>query len=191
MANFLWKGSAHKISWFNVCLPLDEGGLGFKDLIQWNKSLMIYQICRIITHHDSIWTNWVNMTVLKRKHFWSMAIPDDCSWVWRNILKLRNSAMPFISYTIGNGKNINFWLDPWWQGKCLANSAAMDIILEVNSHAKLKVHDLISSGAWSLTAFANHPTMSVWYSDFSFPNFNLSREDTILWNGNDAKKVKF
>ena len=102
--------------------------LGFKDLIQWNKALMIFQICRIITNHDSIWARWVNRTVLKRKNFWSMAIPEDCSWVWRNILKLRNSAMPFFSYKIGNGKNISFWFDPWWQGKCLANSASKAII---------------------------------------------------------------
>ena len=190
MANFLWKGSAHKISWSTACLPIAEGGLGFKDLIEWNKAQLIFQICRIITNHDSIWTCWVNKTVLKKKNFWAISIPADCSWVWRNILKLRKIAMPFISYCIGNGKGINFWLDPWYQGNCLANYATRAIISESNSHDKVTIHNCISYGSWFLPIFGLHSVMNEWRNNFISPAFDLTKEDVVLWNGTAAKKVK-
>ena len=72
LSNFLWKSGAHKIAWSTACLPIEEGGLGFKDLIQWNKANMLFHLCRIVTKSNSIWSSWVNSYVLKRRKFWSI-----------------------------------------------------------------------------------------------------------------------
>ncbi|KAK3218473.1 hypothetical protein Dsin_012443 [Dipteronia sinensis] len=46
LCSFLWKGvdgncQEAKVAWSDICLPKNEGGLGIKDLISWNKVLMI------------------------------------------------------------------------------------------------------------------------------------------------------
>lgn len=52
MARFLWSNNLSgpcqfKVAWVDCCLPKDEGGFGFKELLSWNKSSIIFQICRI------------------------------------------------------------------------------------------------------------------------------------------------
>ena len=56
LSNFLWQGGTHKISWATACLPTEEGGLGFIDLVQWNKALILFQACRIISKNNSIYS---------------------------------------------------------------------------------------------------------------------------------------
>ena len=46
LRNFLWKGpdllgGGHKVAWSEICLPKEEGGLGVKDLVVWNKCAML------------------------------------------------------------------------------------------------------------------------------------------------------
>ncbi|KAL8091472.1 hypothetical protein AgCh_033906 [Apium graveolens] len=46
LTRFLWKGNINhkggaKIAWSVVCLPKEEGGLGLKNMIEWNKAQLI------------------------------------------------------------------------------------------------------------------------------------------------------
>ncbi|KAK4381205.1 hypothetical protein Sango_2990600 [Sesamum angolense] len=44
MCNFLWKGNSAvgypKVAWSDVCRPIEEGGLGIRDILALNKALM-------------------------------------------------------------------------------------------------------------------------------------------------------
>ncbi|GJU20036.1 RNA-directed DNA polymerase, eukaryota, reverse transcriptase zinc-binding domain protein [Tanacetum coccineum] len=61
---FLWnsgevsKGKT-KIVWKNVCKPKIHGGLGLKDLICWNKALLVKHIWNIANKKDTLWVKWV------------------------------------------------------------------------------------------------------------------------------------
>ena len=48
-----------------------------------------------------------------KKSFWSVGIPQNCSWSWRKILKLRDISKRFLKFEFGNGDNIHMWLDLW------------------------------------------------------------------------------
>lgn len=90
---FLWKGDhtktgGAKVSWAAVCKPWEEGGLGLKNLVEWNSTQLLMHFWRLVKRHHFLWISWVFSTVLKHKNFWTMIIPTDCSWFWRNILKL-------------------------------------------------------------------------------------------------------
>lgn len=190
---FLWRGDhskigGAKISWVNVCKPRNEGGLGIKNLVEWNNTQLLMHFWKLIKKHESLWVSWIYGTTLRRKNFWTMKIPTDCSWFWRNILKLRDQAKDFISYRIGNGKSISFWLEPWWRGNCIASSPTDSIIANSGSNAAATVGDHISSGGWSLPQASIHRTRgaqihSNWLDSFDFPVFDLSKDDVILWNG--------
>lgn len=117
-----------------------------------------------------------------------MQIPTDCSWFWRNILKLRDKAKVLISYRIGNGNSILFWLEPWWQGKCIAKSPNDSVIMNSGSNASATVGQHINSGVWRLPEARAHRTRasqahSNWIDSFDQPAFDLTKEDVISWNG--------
>ncbi|KAL0295377.1 UNVERIFIED_CONTAM: Retrovirus-related Pol polyprotein from type-2 retrotransposable element R2DM [Sesamum radiatum] len=64
LRNFLWKGSIEtgyaKVSWKQVCRPVNEGGLGIRDIHALNKSLMSRHLWRLIAQErSSIWVNWI------------------------------------------------------------------------------------------------------------------------------------
>ncbi|GKC59662.1 RNA-directed DNA polymerase, eukaryota, reverse transcriptase zinc-binding domain protein, partial [Tanacetum coccineum] len=62
---FLWnnggssKGKA-KVDWLDVCKPKDQGGLGFKSLELWNKTLLVKHLWNITSRKESLWVkSWV------------------------------------------------------------------------------------------------------------------------------------
>lgn len=69
LTRFIWKGDVSKkggarVAWSNICLPRDEGGLGLKNPKDWNIAQMPMHLCKIISHHNSLWCNWVHATAL-------------------------------------------------------------------------------------------------------------------------------
>lgn len=151
LTRFVWKGNIDekgeaKIAWKTICLPRTEGGLGLKDTSEWNKAQIIRHLLKIITRSNSLWPSWINQTMLRRKHFWTMAIPSDCSWIWKKVLRLRVLALQFISYSIGDGSTISLWFDPWWKNSCLATESTAPIISQCGMTAQALVQDIITSG---------------------------------------------
>ncbi|XP_058760910.1 uncharacterized protein LOC131634280 [Vicia villosa] len=63
-SNFLWGGVVednkrriHWVSWKNVCLPIECGGLGLKNISDFNMSLLNKWRWRILKGEDSLWFN--------------------------------------------------------------------------------------------------------------------------------------
>lgn len=61
---FLWSGpdlktSKAKVSWKDVCLPKEEGGLGLRPLKEINTVLCLKLIWRIALNRSSLWVKWV------------------------------------------------------------------------------------------------------------------------------------
>lgn len=65
MRNFLWssgenrKGVA-KVAWREICKPKIYGGLGLKNLNDWNIALLSSRIWKILSGHNSLWVKWIN-----------------------------------------------------------------------------------------------------------------------------------
>jgi hypothetical protein len=108
---FLWTGKSEgtakaKVSWNALCFPKKEGGLGLKRLDVWNQSSMLRHIWSLFAKSGSLWVAWVKDYLLKGRSFWSINIPQNCSWSWRKILKLRGIAKRILKFEVGNGENI-------------------------------------------------------------------------------------
>ena len=83
--HFLWNGHAEgrggsKVSWKQVCLPKQEGGLGLKRIEEWNKAAVLKHIWHLFTQAGSLWVAWVHDVLLKGKSFLAVRIPQPCSW---------------------------------------------------------------------------------------------------------------
>lgn len=160
LCRFLWKGAtlAHhgaKVAWKNLTLPVEEGGLGIKNTLDWNKALLILHLTHILQSElKSLWAKWVKSTVLLGKSIWQVKIPNDCSWIWKQLLKLRSTAILHLSYTVGSGSNTNLWFDPWLNGSALNPSGTL--ISNSGLSDTAKVIDILQNSSWNLPQSNHH-----------------------------------
>lgn len=117
-SRFLWNGNitaraAAKVSWSQISLPRDEGGLGFRNLCIWNKTLCLKLIWLLFCESESLWALWVKENYIKEASFWSLDENTIASWTWKALLKLRPLAESFIRCSLGNGCKASFWFDSW------------------------------------------------------------------------------
>lgn len=83
LTKFLWKGNINekggaKFSWHTIYLPGQERGLGIQNSLEWNRAQIITQLLKVVSKVTTLWESWVNSTVLRRKHFWTLNIHTDC-----------------------------------------------------------------------------------------------------------------
>ncbi|GKA27286.1 hypothetical protein Tco_0713454 [Tanacetum coccineum] len=79
----LTKGKA-KVSWDSICKPKDQGGLGIKNLQEWNEVLLIKKLWNVVSNKS-----------------------------WKEMLRLRDKIRKHVLWKIGDGNSINAWYDNW------------------------------------------------------------------------------
>lgn len=67
----------------------------------------------------------------KGRSLWKVNIPQQCSWCWRKILKLREFTRQFIKFKVGSGCNIYLWLDNWHPDGILYEMAFLLYMMQV------------------------------------------------------------
>ncbi|XP_074291151.1 uncharacterized protein LOC141617920 [Silene latifolia] len=93
--NFLWDEAAvymrfPLVAWEKICKPKEEGGLGLKDYITWNKATVGKLVWWKYTKSDYLWVKWVNHTYLRGSNLQDYSPPSDTSWYWRKLCQVKN-----------------------------------------------------------------------------------------------------
>jgi hypothetical protein len=131
-----------------VCYPKREGGLGLKNLEVWNQTSMLRHVWSLFARSSSIWVAWVRENFLKRRSFWSVGIPQSCSWSWRKILKLRDVAKRFLKFEVGSGEDIHMWLGSWHPIGILLETYGQRVVYDAHSSMEVKLFSVIVNGDW-------------------------------------------
>jgi len=156
MRSFLWSGSDMrttrvKVAWDQVCLPKKEGGLGIKRITEWNKIALLKHIWNLCNDSDgSIWSTWIRSNLLRGRNFWTIKMPENCSWAWGKILKLRSLAWPKMKYIIGDDMTTSLWFDNWHPHSPLADSYGERFIYDSGMEKNAKVNVLIHNLEWKI-----------------------------------------
>ncbi|KAL0354346.1 UNVERIFIED_CONTAM: hypothetical protein Sangu_1015900 [Sesamum angustifolium] len=96
-----------------VYRPIEEGGLGIKDILALNRALMSKHLWAVIKQdRTSIWVDWIIQVRLRDCSIWTVK-ENKGAWVWRKMLSFRQSLMSHIHYRVGNGDSVSLWHDPW------------------------------------------------------------------------------
>ncbi|KAK7837690.1 hypothetical protein CFP56_020890 [Quercus suber] len=103
----------HWISWGKLCQPKKEGGLGFKELIKFNDSLLAKQIWRLGNNEGCLFHR-----VFKAKFFPNCSVYD-CevstkgSYAWKSIIQAKHVMELGSVWRIGDGKSVKIRGDRW------------------------------------------------------------------------------
>ena len=106
------KKKYHLVSWQNVCLPKDCGGLGVLDLETMNISLL----CKWLWKHentDGTWQEMLRKKYLQKQTLAQAASGPGCSHFWQGLMKVNHTFQQFACKIMNDGKRTLFWEDTW------------------------------------------------------------------------------
>ena len=99
-------------SWDKLCAPKDEGGLGFKDLTDFNTAMLGKQLWRLIKKPNTLFSR-----VFKRRYFRNVSPLEpnrsySSSYGWRSIVSARSLVSKGLIKRVGSWSSISVWNDP-------------------------------------------------------------------------------
>ncbi|OVA00921.1 Reverse transcriptase zinc-binding domain [Macleaya cordata] len=119
--NFWWNHSDQKhhlvfTAWSKLCQPKSSAGLGIRDPMLINISLLLKLAWRFLTQRDSFWAELLTAKYLRSDSFWTRKVVYGSSPIWAGIMSVRDSISKFVCWSIGDGHTVRVWTDPWVPG---------------------------------------------------------------------------
>ena len=180
------KTSKAKVAWEEVCVPIQECGLGIVRAKDWNKAAMMKHVWNLNQLHSGFgWVEWIKTTYLVRESFWEIPIPSDASWAWKSILKLRMEAREHIKAIIGNGQATYVWHDNWHPRGPLKDRYGSRIVYDLGLHHLAKVCEIWDGTKWRWPMTNSWVLMDMKDSIDFDPK---EGEDVVVWKPNASGK---
>ncbi|KAK2364421.1 hypothetical protein QL285_089294 [Trifolium repens] len=146
--NFIWSGDLDKrklvtVSWKKLCRPLAQGGLNVRSLTHLNKASNL-RLCWSMTNSQASWAVLLRDRVFRKGKAIRYHISSS---LWSSIKEEFGVIKDNSVWLLGNGANINFWLDNWC-GDPLAEQ--LHIPVPLRGSLSSTVSDFICNGQWSI-----------------------------------------
>jgi hypothetical protein len=101
------------MSWERMGIAKEYGGLGFRDLIMFNKALLAKQVWRILKNPESLVAKIMQAKYFPSTSIMEVAIGNRLSQAWRSILAAKDLVKEGAIWRIGNGDDVRVWGDKW------------------------------------------------------------------------------
>lgn len=154
---YLWKGSIEgsytaRVSWDTITHAKEEGGLGVRDLLSWNKATGVRLIWLLFFRSGSIWVAWFIKEVLggELSNFWTVKESARHSWLVKRLLRLRPTVFTWIQMEVGNGQSTRFWTDNWSPHGRISDFMQLPGNSRLGIPRTATLADLWNDGHWSL-----------------------------------------
>ena len=185
--NFIWSGDVSKrklvtVSWKKSCKPLSEGGLGIRSLSLLNESTNL-KLCWDLLSSKEDWATLLRSKVIRGRRVISHHI---FSSIWSSVNNEFSTIQANCGWQLGNGNNINFWLDNWC-GISIASQLNIPQHLQENLNAK--VLDFILNGRWNFSVLNRLPLVKSLVEHVTIP-FEIT-EDKRIWQPSNNGVLTF
>jgi ribonuclease HI len=186
IARFWWgekdgKKSMHWYSWWKMCTPKKEGGMGFRDLHCFNLAMLSKQIWRLANDPTSLCAQVLSAKYYPSGDVMQATRKKGASFTWQSLMAGMETFKRGFIWRVGNGSNINIWSDPW-----LPNSPTRKIFTPRGGVLLTKVEDLINpiTGAWDVQLLEDNFIISDVRRIVAIPLSNWESEDMVAWHYN-------
>ncbi|XP_010474601.1 PREDICTED: uncharacterized protein LOC104754160 [Camelina sativa] len=133
MSDFWWQNKQdsrgmHWTAWEKLSKPKAVGGLGFRDIEDFNLALLGKQLWRMITHKDSLLARVYKSRYFKHSDPLSASLGNRPSFAWRSIHASQKIIKQGARAVIGNGASVNIWQHQWVEEKPSRGISRMKVI---------------------------------------------------------------
>jgi hypothetical protein len=118
--DFLWGGIGdeakfHLVNWNRICTPLQAGGLGIHNFIQFDPALLGKWLWRYGREREALWRLVIEIKFESLKGGWysKEVLGTFGGGVWKHIRRGWDKVSNFVRFKIGDGSHVSFWHD-WW-----------------------------------------------------------------------------
>ncbi|KAJ9535485.1 hypothetical protein OSB04_un001384 [Centaurea solstitialis] len=189
---FLWaqgddiRGKC-RLAWVDVCKPVESGGLGFKRMALWNRSLVSKHLWDILNHRNSLWVDWLWSNRFAGS-IWDTRSRMEWPWVLRNILDLRDQFRPYFFSKIRNGRHTFAWSDKWLVEGSLCHLISFRSFHAAGLTRDSSVLDLVTAcdGQWPSSWIQAIPSLQL----KPLPTLT-DGDDSVCWMENSSKMADF
>ncbi|KAL6194310.1 hypothetical protein ACLB2K_035394 [Fragaria x ananassa] len=102
-----------KVEWPFLEAVMDEGGLGFRNMWQFNQALLAKQGWRILKEPNSLLARVLKAKYYPNSNFLKASVKPGDSYAWRSLMKGKQVLVNGSRYLVGSGTSISVWTDPW------------------------------------------------------------------------------
>ncbi|KAG7941873.1 hypothetical protein I3843_16G069700 [Carya illinoinensis] len=184
LARFWWNGNKegrgiHWRGWGLMGSNKKEGGMGFRDIDNFNKAMLAKQGWMLQTRLDSLAARIFKEKYYKTGHFVEAKIGYKPSYMWRSLMSAQALVKAGCVWRVGNGKSISIWNDRW-----LPNAAGFMVRSPVNRlEADSKVSSLIFEDihCWNEVLVGEIFSRNEAAQICSIPLSWYGEEDKMLW----------
>ncbi|KAG7578757.1 Ribonuclease H-like superfamily [Arabidopsis thaliana x Arabidopsis arenosa] len=141
VANFWWSSNGasrgmHWMAWDKLCINKSEGGIGFRNVDDFNSALLAKQLWRLITVPDSLFARVFKGRYYRKSNPLENIKSYSPSYGWRSICSARSLVNKGLIKRVGSGNSISVWEDPWIPAQfprpAKSNGSINDPSLKVN-----------------------------------------------------------
>lgn len=118
VARFWWSTGnnnrgMHWVAWDKICVPVEEGGLGFRDFRDFNLALLAKQVWRLLTHPHSLIARVLKGRYYRHTNPLITGKANSPSFGWTSLMAAKSVLIDGIKRTIGTGAETKVWEDVW------------------------------------------------------------------------------
>jgi hypothetical protein len=118
MAQFWWghKENDSKMAWLSwerLGMAKEKGGLGYRDLENFNLALLAKQGWRLLQQPESLVAKVFKQKYYPNGNFMDSQLGRNPSYAWRSIWNGKALLSEGLIWRIGNGQSVRIWGDRW------------------------------------------------------------------------------
>lgn len=184
------------MAWWKMCVPKNQGGMGFRDIHCFNLAMLAKQAWRLLENPDSLCATILRVKYYPDGDLLNTDLKKGSSFTWQSIMAGVSSLKRGHIWRVGNGQNIDIWEDAW-----IPNCANRKIVTPKGGQLLRKVADLIDPilNSWdedllrqTLWPIDVQRVLTIPISQHDMPDFiawNFTKKGSfrfgllILWNG--------
>lgn len=159
----------------------DDGGLGIKDMGDFNTTLLGKAVWHLLIGSDKLWVNVLSHKYLKQSTILNVVSRPGASPIWHGILKAMDQICSGFQFRLGNGDS-SIWYSNWTGCGPLAEHVPFVHISDTN----LKLKDVIDNNNWHLERLATVlPDETRNKFAYVLPRLALNSVDNWTWDNTD------